>query len=1759
MRQPTGDNTLAGYVRQSSADIIPTATLRAAPINAEYNKLRDAFAVSSGHKHDGSTGEGGYIPLIGDVDALNKVVINTSTNQVGVFVEVSSAAVEQLRFSDGAIIPVITNDIDLGTSSLEFKDLYLDGTAHIDTLDVDINGAVAGTFTIGSTLGVTGITTLSTANITTGVITSVDINSGAIDNVTIGGTTAGVGSFTTLNATGTSTLATVDIGAGAIDGTTIGASSAAPATVTDLTSTGTSTLATVDINAGNIDNTVIGASTAVAGSFTTVTTSGQATLATADINGGNIDGTIIGASATAAITGTTITGSSLVGPLTGNVTGNITGNVTGNLTGNVTGNVTAGSGLSTFNNVTVNGTLDVTGTTIANVTDPTNAQDAATKNYVDTADALKLNLSGGTMSGAIAMGGSKVTGLGTPSASTDAATKGYVDTEVSALVDSSPDALNTLNELAAAINDDASFSTTITNSIATKLPLAGGTLTGDIVMGTNAVTSTANPATNDELSRKGYVDAQDATKLNLSGGTMSGAIAMGTSKITGLGDPTTNQDGATKNYVDTTALLKSGGTMASAIAMGGNKITGLGTPTANTDAATKTYVDSIAGSNTAAAASATEAATSATNAATSATNSSNSATAAATSATNAANSYDSFDDRYLGAKSSAPTVDNDGDALVTGALYFNTTSNIMFVRSSAGGWQAAGSSVNGTSGRNTYTATSGQTTFSATYDVGYVDVFLNGVKLLVGTDVVATSGSTVVLSTGATVGDIVDIVGYGTFQLADHYSKTAADARFLGLAGGTMTGDIDGNGNKVLFGNVYSQVSDLPSASTYHGMFAHVHATGKGYFAHAGNWIPLANDTEKLNLSGGTMTGNLDVGGSVEFDSLSGTGSVAITDILDEDNMASNSATALATQQSIKAYTDTAVANLVASSPASLDTLNELAAALGDDASFSTTITDSIATKLPLAGGTLTGNLNVGGTVTADGLTVAQGSGANILLESTTTGATAGDIFGEIEFKTNDSNSSGIKGKIDSYSEGAVGNGALRLFTGDTTGLYQRLNIASNGDISFYEDTGTTAKFFWDSSAESLGIGTSSPSHPLEVTKNASGSQDIALLSNDNVGIGNTAGLLFAPSNGVTGARIEAIAVEDFSVSANRTADLAFHTRKDGTLAERMRIDSSGQVGIGTSSPSSPLTINRSTDGDCIEFETGGTIVGKISTDAGRALVFDADPVPGGGTATTMRFNVDATERMRIDSSGNIGIGTDSPDENFHIVNAGNPTVRIETSGSNNYSSVHFADAGGASGRIEYQHSNDSMQIKTAGTERMRIDSSGNLLVGTTADVFNSSSNSGIVAYPQGSITAARSSAPSAYFNRQTTDGTIVDLRKDGTTVGSIGTNGGDLTVGTGDVGLKFNDASGLISPWDMTANAPEDAAIDLGYATGRFKDLYLSGNAYVGTSGFLSNRSGESIKLDNVDDAMEFNTANAERMRIDNSGNVGIGTSSPFSPLTIKNNPSFNIYSTFGYYSDNYPQLLFGTDASTPTTAHIVSGTLIFNHSTTEEAMRIDSSGNLLVGKTSTAFGTAGTVFGQSGQIAAVRSGNAVADFNRLSSDGSIVNFYKDGTTVGTIGTAAAGSSNEFGIVSNTGQLILGTSTNNNRLEFDSGSLYPSPDNTIDLGLSNLRFQDVYAVTYHGDGSNLTGVGASTTNGAVGTYALLWRPSSSTNNWGDTLAGSNLRVANTFANGAHNNFGYGSTSVSGTWRCMGDTGTYNGGSTSNEIWLNSTVWVRIS
>jgi len=164
-----------------------------------------------------------------------------------------------------------------------------------------------------------------------------------------------------------------------------------------------------------------------------------------------------------------------------------------------------------------------------------------------------------------------------------------------------------------------------------------------------------------------------------------------------------------------------------------------------------------------------------------------------TTAANNLTDINSFANTYLGPSASAPTQDPDGSALDVGDLYFDTTSQSMKVYSSSG-WIPAGSSVNGTSARFVYTATSGQTTFTGaddnantlSYDAGFLDLYLNGVKLLNGTDFTATSGTSIVLTVAANTNDVLDIVAYGTFQLANFSINDATDVSTGGVTDGQV-------------------------------------------------------------------------------------------------------------------------------------------------------------------------------------------------------------------------------------------------------------------------------------------------------------------------------------------------------------------------------------------------------------------------------------------------------------------------------------------------------------------------------------------------------------------------------------------------------------------------------------------------------------------------------------------------------------------------------------------------------------------------------------------------------------------------------------------------------------------------------------------------------------------------------------------------------------------------------------------------------------
>ena len=226
---------MASYTRQST--FVDGDTITAAIFNNEFNQLLAAFNNSTGHKHDGTTAEGPVIGLIGDAGETspnNKVLIDTSNNHIEFYTEVSSSSVQQLRIQDGAIVPITDNDIDLGTSSLEFKDAFFDGTVTTDALvadTADINGGTVDGVTIGGSSA--GAITGTTITGTSFVIGSADINEAELE--TIDGVTAGtvaaskavvvdsnkdIASFRNVTLTGELDAATLDISGDAdIDGT----------------------------------------------------------------------------------------------------------------------------------------------------------------------------------------------------------------------------------------------------------------------------------------------------------------------------------------------------------------------------------------------------------------------------------------------------------------------------------------------------------------------------------------------------------------------------------------------------------------------------------------------------------------------------------------------------------------------------------------------------------------------------------------------------------------------------------------------------------------------------------------------------------------------------------------------------------------------------------------------------------------------------------------------------------------------------------------------------------------------------------------------------------------------------------------------------------------------------------------------------------------------------------------------------------------------------------------------------------------------------------------------------------------------------------------------------------------------------------------------------------------------------------------------------------------------------------------------------
>jgi len=470
--------------------------------------------------------------------------------------------------------------------------------------------------------------------------------------------------------------------------------------------------------------------------------------------------------------------------------------------------------------------------------------------------------------------------------------------------------------------------------------------------------------------------------------------------------------------------------------------------------------------------------------------------------------------------------------------------------------------------------------------------------------------------------------------------------------------------------------------------------------------------------------------------------------------------------------------------------------------------------------------IDVTGTATMDGLTV---SGPSVVATINATGTNSGLQF------THGSTNTGVRDWSIRSNSNTFGDFVIKRESSFGSGIdTTTMALSSNGDISFYEDTGTTPKLVWSAAAESLTI-------PEWIIHDGNTSTKFGF------GSANTMNFISNGSDRLTIANSYAVFNEagtdyDFRVESNNNTHMLF---VDG---------GNDRVGIGTSSPNAKLTVNGITttgtagvvnanSGDIVLQNNralrGDNVSGTSALKLIELSLPDNDIIIGDNAFSgsgKIRFHTDATERMRIDASGNVGIGVTNPGAPLDI-GAASPKIRLTDTGGG-YSELRgnggvmtlTADAGNTV-------ANSAVTFETDGTERMRISSAGHTTFGTTDLTPADNSVNGTSILSDGRINHNAQSQPAAVIGRTGTDGAIADFRKSGLSVGSIGANTGGLYIADAGVGFRF-DSGGTddIIPCNATGGAA-DGTINLGSTGARFKDLYLSGSAIVG--GLQTNTAG--------------------------------------------------------------------------------------------------------------------------------------------------------------------------------------------------------------------------------------------------------------------------------------------------------------------------------
>ena len=447
-------------------------------------------------------------------------------------------------------------------------------------------------------------------------------------------------------------------------------------------------------------------------------------------------------------------------------------------------------------------------------------------------------------------------------------------------------------------------------------------------------------------------------------------------------------------------------------------------------------------------------------------------------------------------------------------------------------------------------------------------------------------------------------------------------------------------------------------------------------------------------------------------------------------------------------------------------------------------------------------------------------SGPNLRMYRNSGSPADGDMLGAIEFEGRNDNSQDVIyaelfGETYDVSDGTEdGRFFIKTMVGGTRThrMYMNFNETNfnegGGDIDFrVESNGNSSMFFVDGGNDKVGIGTSSPSALLTITDNDDGTMnEMIRLVNDPGGstaVGTGAYIAFANHHSGT----EVSSIRSIAETTGAGTGLQFYTHSGSSLSEKVRIDKDGKLGIGTTSPGTDLHIGSGTAGENlgVKLNRGATTNFFVACDETKSAYIGTDNADGfikmgSLTAHPVQISQGNAAAMYIDTSKRVGIGTTSPSYPFVVDNVSvddDLNIQLKTDNSRQ-ANIMFGDQdANFPGYLGYNHASNFMVFATgAGTEAMRVDSSGRLLVGTTdTTLYNNTSGDGFLV-SSGEVQIANGSDVPLWINRMGNTGTIVSLRQAGTEVGTISVASSSTAYNTSsDYRLKEN----VDYTWDAT------------------------------------------------------------------------------------------------------------------------------------------------------------------------------------------------------------------------------------------------------------------------------------------------------------------------------------------------------------------------